>query len=368
MAARKFRKFSEGGEAADKEAGLKASKDENVGFLARMRMGNIDDPNSEAYKRFGAGRGKAERTPVEDRVATPAPKREPAKEAPVKTEAPKEDAPSSNMRKRAEEQGETKSSGDASVAEMYQGPRKEPVSSAPAKTPAKAPVKSEAKAPVKAESKAPVKAESKAPAAAESKSKSLVDQIPRDKATPVSGEKVDSTELGRNINNALNATPGIQAVGRLKSAGQAAQKAGSRAVSTAVDDGVTFLGKSGRRQVGGFDELGAAAKQLADNRKAAIARESAATLANNPTKRIGGPSKGDLLARDRAAREAKRRAEMGETNAARYGLDPKAPDYADRAKTIRDSLGGGDFSLGMKKGGSVKGWGMARGARKAKIV
>ena len=76
----KFKRYEGGGEvsgevnpkeAADKEAGLKASKGEDVGFFKRLRMGNIDDPSSEAYKRFGAGRGRADRIPVEDRVATP---------------------------------------------------------------------------------------------------------------------------------------------------------------------------------------------------------------------------------------------------------------------------------------------------------
>ncbi len=45
----------------DKAAGLKASEGEKVGFFERLRMGNIDDPNSEAYRRFGAGRGADER-------------------------------------------------------------------------------------------------------------------------------------------------------------------------------------------------------------------------------------------------------------------------------------------------------------------
>lgn len=44
----------------DKKRGLSVSKGKKVGFLERLRMGNIDDPKSEAYKRFGAGRGKAE--------------------------------------------------------------------------------------------------------------------------------------------------------------------------------------------------------------------------------------------------------------------------------------------------------------------
>jgi hypothetical protein len=48
-------------EAEDKAAGLAASSGEKVGFFERLRMGNIDDPKSEAYSRFGAGRAKADR-------------------------------------------------------------------------------------------------------------------------------------------------------------------------------------------------------------------------------------------------------------------------------------------------------------------
>jgi hypothetical protein len=376
MATRKFRKFSEGGEAADKEEGLKASKGEKVGFLERMRMGNIDDEGSEAYRRFGAGRAKADRDEKNEAAAMKAV--DLSRAAAAKKEAEEEQKPSKVMRERAEEQGKKQDSGDASVAEMYQGARKEPVSSAPAKKP----TSSANKTVVKAETKTPAKDEKsytrKMGATADERTsssastskpfKSSADQIPLDAPrTPVKGEKVDSTELGRNINNALNATPGIQAVGRMKSAGQAAQKAGSRALSTA-DDGVTYLGKSGRRQVGGFDEVGSSgARQLANN----PTRQLPA-----PPKGLTGPSKSELVSRDRAARQAKRRAEMGEENASRYGLDPKSSDYAERAKSIRDSIGGDDFSLGMKRGGKVKsspskpsakGWGMARGARAAKM-
>jgi hypothetical protein len=66
----KPRRFNEGDLVSDKEAGLKASQGEKVGFFERLRMGNIDDEGSEAYRRFGAGRGKAERTPVETMAAT----------------------------------------------------------------------------------------------------------------------------------------------------------------------------------------------------------------------------------------------------------------------------------------------------------
>ena len=60
---KKFRRYDEGGsvdEAESKEAGLDTSnKEKPVGFFERLRMGNIDDPTSEAYKRLGAGRGRA---------------------------------------------------------------------------------------------------------------------------------------------------------------------------------------------------------------------------------------------------------------------------------------------------------------------
>lgn len=57
------RGYADGGEVeADlKSEGMKASADEKVGLFERIRMGNIDDPSSEAYSRFGAGRGQRER-------------------------------------------------------------------------------------------------------------------------------------------------------------------------------------------------------------------------------------------------------------------------------------------------------------------
>jgi hypothetical protein len=60
---KKAKRYQEGGEAEEKRRGLKASEGEKVGFLERLRMGNIDDPTSEAYKRLGAGRGRATASP-----------------------------------------------------------------------------------------------------------------------------------------------------------------------------------------------------------------------------------------------------------------------------------------------------------------
>jgi hypothetical protein len=62
------KRYADGGEveaqeAADKAAGLKASAGEKGGMFQRLFEGNIDDPNSVAYAKYGAGRGKRERTP-----------------------------------------------------------------------------------------------------------------------------------------------------------------------------------------------------------------------------------------------------------------------------------------------------------------
>jgi hypothetical protein len=68
------RRFDEGGDVEAKMAGLEASnKEKPMGFFERLRAGNIDDPESEAYKRLGAGRNRAERIPVEDRSFTEVP-------------------------------------------------------------------------------------------------------------------------------------------------------------------------------------------------------------------------------------------------------------------------------------------------------
>ena len=62
---KRVRRFQEGGEAALKAEGLAASnKDAPLGFfesLRRLGQGNIDQEGSEAYNRYGAGRGRMER-------------------------------------------------------------------------------------------------------------------------------------------------------------------------------------------------------------------------------------------------------------------------------------------------------------------
>jgi hypothetical protein len=86
--------YADGGavEADDKAAGLAASSGEKLGLFERLRMGNIDDPNSEAYKRLGAGRGEQERKNREMDALIDS-----IKDKPMADEAPKTVAPASDM-------------------------------------------------------------------------------------------------------------------------------------------------------------------------------------------------------------------------------------------------------------------------------
>jgi hypothetical protein len=70
---KRVRRFQEGGEAALKAEGLAASnKDAPLGFfesLRRLGQGNIDQEGSEAYNRYGAGRGRMERDAASEAAA-----------------------------------------------------------------------------------------------------------------------------------------------------------------------------------------------------------------------------------------------------------------------------------------------------------
>jgi len=76
-------------------------------------------------------------------------------------------------------------------------------------------------------------------------------------------------------------------------------------------------------------------------------------LLGAPAKQLTGPSKTDLMARDRANRASERQDAMTRENADRYGLNPNAPGYDAAASSLRDRMGGRDFTL-KKKGGVIK--------------
>ena len=119
---KKFKRYDEGGsveEAMAKQRGLDISnKEAPVGFFERLRAGNIDQPGSEAYNRFGAGRGRAMAPAAEEARPMPVP-RPPAQPNPIFAAGL--------------EQGKRQPSGDASVAEDYSGTRTKPIVTAPVK-------------------------------------------------------------------------------------------------------------------------------------------------------------------------------------------------------------------------------------------
>lgn len=68
-------RLADGGDVSEetlKQEGLKASANEDVGFFARLKAGNIDEAGSEANMRFGSGRGNTERQvkAAQDEIST----------------------------------------------------------------------------------------------------------------------------------------------------------------------------------------------------------------------------------------------------------------------------------------------------------
>jgi hypothetical protein len=220
MATKKIKRFQEGG-MSDKDRGLEASKDDKVGFFERLRMGNIDDEGSEAYRRFGAGRGKAEQTPVETMTATPvtrptspAPEMDAMEAAnarePIAVPAgPRAEQPKPGGRPRVNVQAEKTSAPAKSSPKMQEqtyrrtsgdtGEREKSYRRASGDTGARDPAYSR-----KSGATADEIANYKPPA----KNQSLASQIPGGSNTkPVAGEKTEKmSDAERNIGNMLAAT------------------------------------------------------------------------------------------------------------------------------------------------------------------
>jgi hypothetical protein len=202
---KKFKRYDEGGsveEAMAKKRGLDISnKEAPVGFFERIRAGNIDQPGTEAYNRFGAGRGRAA-APAEAEKPMPV-ARPPAQPNPIFAAGL--------------EQGKRQPSGDASVAEDYAGPRTKPIVTTPVK-----PAASKPTAPVVPPlstggpdrssliNKPPAYAGPlrgmRSDAGASKPAASAASQIPGQSAKAPQGTKIDSSETSRNIENALLAT------------------------------------------------------------------------------------------------------------------------------------------------------------------
>lgn len=160
--------------------------------------------------------------------------------------------------------------------------------------------------------------------------KTGVDAIPTEGYRKVEGgERVSGSELGRNVKNTLNA---------LAPMGGGVGKIGAE------------LATAGRAQRG----YNAAQAE----RRAAEGMSPAEALAARAVKSV--PSKG----REEVTNPMMWAA--GPKNAGKFKEGAKrVPKKAKKALDESDTTGG---AVGYKKGGNVRGWGIARGARKAKIV
>lgn len=257
------KRFAEGGISEDKEAGLKASKGEDVGFFEsfkRLGMGNIDDSKSEAYKRFGAGRGASEREfknrasndPTADRVVTPVVSMPDANVA--MPDAPRRVA---QQVVAAREAGEDLSPSERISEDYARPPGIPPTAAFAGKADTARKTKS---ANVSAPKRQTVyQAEKLGGRDKMSEPKvqdvevpkprlraDMINSIPLDNPRePVSGKSASGSELGRNITNTLGAMSGYQGINFAKAAaeGLTAKAAAKRAELAAAEKRAELAGE-----------------------------------------------------------------------------------------------------------------------------
>jgi hypothetical protein len=258
MATKKRKRFAEGGisEAEDKAAGLKASEGEKVGFFERLRMGNIDQEGSEAYNRFGAGRGKAERSKANQSTAGEvSPNVYRVDSGPGSMED--ENKPSTDVYRVDSGPGKMSSGASkptparkpaAAVSQPTKGSSPYRVDSGPGKLNMDADKSYTRRMGATAEERANYKPPAKNPnysneGRGKASGRASVDQIPTDRFGPVSGERVTGSEFSRNAANTLAAMgpgklAGVGAIGMemrgAKSAGEAVKKASDASTRGAV--------------------------------------------------------------------------------------------------------------------------------------
>lgn len=110
--------------------------------------------------------------------------------------------------------------------------------------------------------------------------------------------------------------------------------------------------------------LAAPTKRLTGPAAKEAATDAAPKMLPGPTRALPAPAKSAPAKESSAAREA-RRSEEGYSPEEALKALKKSDKKAKKPLDESDTTGG---ATGYKKGGNVRGWGMARGARKAKIV
>jgi hypothetical protein len=329
MATKKIKRFQEGG-MSDKERGLEASKDDKVGFFERLRMGNIDDPSSEAYRRFGAGRGRAESVPVEDRVPTSV-----TQSAPAAPRVEMDALEAANQREPIPVPAGPR-------ADMRPGGRQSVSVASPAKPAASKPTAT------------------KAPAMQEQSYRRTNGATAEGRASSTPASKPNYSNEGRGREMTKE-----QQYARAEAEARSPEGVAKRKKMEAEQGLERVTPETALLPGGGLKALSAAAKKLATRSPKKLQTYDQPALPGpkpkelpSPTKRLAYDKKGTLEKR-RADRAAQRREEMLKENAKNYGLDPKAPGYEAASSAVRKEMGGKDFTF--KKGGKVKSMKMSSG-------
>jgi len=232
---KKFKRYEGGGEvmgemdpmeAAAKKRGLEMSnKEAPVGFFERIRMGNIDQPGSEAYNRFGAGRGRDRGEAVSVNQPMPAAPAMPAASSrPLSDDMYSDYGPSAGR------------SSSETITPTRPAATKPVVPAKPTATPVP-PLRNTGPDRSSLINKPPAYAGPlrgmRSDAGASKPAASAASQIPGQSAKAPQGEKIDSSEMSRNIENAMLATgaggvglAGLYKLGKmLKGGREAASKA-----------------------------------------------------------------------------------------------------------------------------------------------
>jgi hypothetical protein len=210
-----------------------SNKEAPVGFFERIRAGNIDQPGSEAYNRFGAGRGRDRGESVSVNQPMPsAPSMPAASSRPLSDDMYSDYGPSAG-RSSSETVKPTRQ-----VMNKPTLPARPPVASKPK------PEQDRIGMPQAPQYAGPLRgmrsdAGTSPPIATHGgprdEEKSAAAKIPGQSAKAPQGEKIDSSETGRNVGNALMATgvAGLGALGAYKAKKMYdAAKAAKKALST----------------------------------------------------------------------------------------------------------------------------------------
>jgi len=283
-------------------------------------MGNIDEEGSEAYRRFGAGRGRnnAEITPA----------REPAQ---YRAD------PYGEM---TQAQREARGGMDDSADELEAANARPPI-------PVSAGPKAEQPKPGGRPSVNVQAEKSKTPAkSTPAKSTPAKSASTKTSAYPMTGAQPTTKTYDRSGGPTAEELANYKPPSKLTKKQQIEQEIDS--IKPTAEQTQKGLETASVMAGGiGLKGLQALAKKLATPKMAKYTQEALPA----PTKRLTYDKAG-ALARKRSERADMRREEMLRENARRYGLDEDAPGYEAAAAAVRKGIGGKDF--GLKKGGSVK--------------